>query len=174
MPLAIGKRRAKTVHGIHEYSLMMKRLLNILLCFFYLVSSVGYAGVEHYCSLMHEQAKTDAEACCCDASTNAMTCSSDVVSQESALYCGENDHLSNAAEKSLLNGITISAMNCCQTVNSYHQIDESTTKPAAEQQAQTSSQPFQLLVLSTDSPSQSDIYAHSPHPSFHFNLPLLI
>ncbi|RPH90844.1 MAG: hypothetical protein EHM72_18670 [Calditrichaeota bacterium] len=153
---------------------MMKRLLNILLCLFYLVSSVGYVGVEHYCSLMHHPAEASAEACCCDASVNAMACSSDAAAQESDSCCGENDHPLNAAPKTPPQAVTISAKNCCETVNSYHQIDESTTKPVADQQAQTASLPFQMLVFSTDSPNYGASYAHSPHPSFHFNLPLLI
>lgn len=145
----------------------MKRLLYILICFLYLVSSVGYASIEHYCHALHERSSHSGH-CGCAVSYHGETESANA---QAPSHCcaGGND-----AEKTEKAVEVLRAGQCCENINSYHQIDEPTTRESNPDEVSISNEPSILL-----SPDPLNWFSFlqplnlPADPSFQLNLPLL-
>ena len=45
---------------------IMKKYLSTILVIIHLMSSIGYATVQHYCGMMQSDVELSENACCCD------------------------------------------------------------------------------------------------------------
>jgi hypothetical protein len=149
----------------------MKKLITTLLCILYLISSVGYSSIEHYCLLMHPQ-KEDAATCCCASDQEDM--SSSTPPDMSHGSCSAHLQHSAASPSVAHNATAIAAGKCCKTTSSYHQLDDSTTRESTMHSALAPHLFVETILPKVNSFIQNANIPLFTDPSFQLNLPLLI
>ena len=153
---------------------MMKRTAILFFTIFYLVSSVGFASVEHYCHMMHHKTTVPEDGCCCAVPPPSSECCSETHQSEPvAKSCDIPD--ASASRTDAGKTLVISSQNCCDTVTRYHQVDESTPRTPSPEAAFAPLPVTNLtFCLSKDLFHICEFPVPFTLPSFQFNIPLLI
>mgnify|MGYP006283983797 CR=1 FL=1 len=155
---------------------MMKTLLVLNIVVFYLLSSIGYASVQHYCTTMQKSMQMSHDDCCCTAEASEQeetACTLQESANEQASCCAEKaenqqkfDVDTNAPKFQQL---------CCKSALDYNSIDTGTMAKSIDMgPAVKVLEAEPVFFAETPQHDALNSVIETGHPSFHTNLPLII
>jgi hypothetical protein len=149
---------------------IMKNVLTTIFIFVYLLSSFGFAGVQHYCHMMQKSIDAIAGDCCCAVNSKKAHCESP--EQEAQSCCSTSD-----ANLPLQSDLFFSADHslCCEIHHSYNQIDTSPLSQNISADSDAAAMPIDSIdAFEFEHFADFLKSAFISDPSTHLNLPLII
>ena len=155
----------------------MKKSLSTILIFFYLMSSIGYATMQRYCTIMQADVDMSENECCCsyESSESAESCQAPAENESHDLCCGPEayqDQSSIPIEPET--ELAAAHSNCCKTHNEYNQLDDSTLSKVVDYSHAKIVLDETIIVDSRDYLLGNIEIKLFLDPSLRLNLPLLI
>jgi len=155
----------------------MKKIFSTILILFYLMSSMGYATVQHYCSMMQTDVDMSEKDCCCSSESSATdeSCHIPVIADMPSTCCStepDQDMASNPIEPETI--LVADHSDCCETHRDYNQLDDSTINKVVD------SSHDKLVLNHIIIADERDYFFENSNinlfsdPSLHLNLPLII
>ena len=153
----------------------MKRILSTILILFFLVSSIGYASVHHYCQMMQTNVDMSEGDCCCSSEQTASAdeCHLPEVTESSDSCCSADTETQNPSSEPE-EMISPLHSDCCETRSEFNHIDDSTITKIVDLKFFDTNVSTLVLAETSKRFEIRKLFVSVSDPSFHLNLPLLI